>query len=111
MKKVPASTSKKKPSHDPSTGQFESRTPMNDPAMAQQAVRWVRAIDELAPLFEKGAWDGSLQAHYAGGMDGVGLVLKTLKQSLLEGLSVADDKDFYKSARKPVLSMRPAIPS
>lgn len=90
---------KVKTSRDPSSGHFEPASPFTDPSMLDQAVRWVRAIDELRPLLLGFADD--LDPKVVGASYVSLTVLDTLKQSMLEALSV--DKDAVRDATKPLL--------
>jgi hypothetical protein len=102
-KQLKASSSpKRKLSRDPATGTFEAPSPQNDPAILEQAVRWVRAIEELLPLFGVGGLD--LEDEKSAMVIKVsGLCLSTLRQSMLDQLALADDKEFLREAKKPIL--------
>lgn len=83
----------KRPARAPETGRFESASPLNDPAILEQTVRWVRAITELEPLvkhmqasFANGGTPEDVRA--SAGMLAVDMTLAGLKASLLEALSV-----------------------
>jgi len=93
---------KRKLLRDPSAGTFEAPSPLNDPAILDQAVRWVRAIDELLPIFEH-VVAGLVDANSAKINEALALVLSTYKKSILDQLALADDKEFLKSAKNPVL--------
>lgn len=84
---------------DASTGQFEPSDALNDSAKLDQAVRWVRAIDELRPLLLAFADDASPNVVAVAGVSC--LMLDSLKQSMLDALSV--DKVALRDATKPRL--------
>jgi len=95
---------KRKLPRDPGSGRFEVPSPQNDPALLDQAVRWVRAIDQLHPLFEfaskqKGGDDRNVAVHRL-----VAEMLTAYKKSFIEGLSLADDKEYLRRAKNPLVT-------
>lgn len=98
---------KRKPAHDPDTGRFEARSPMNDPAMLEQTVRWVRAIDELEPLI-KGMHEGfgdEGDQRSAVAMKAVDIALSTMKASMIEALAI-DPQSKREALKKPLRAAR-----
>lgn len=93
------SASKTKAKRDPSSGQFDPLSPLNDPALLEQAIRWVRAIDELSPVLL--AFSDNLEPDVAGLAEVSFLTLGALKKSLLDALS--PDQDAVRDATKPLL--------
>jgi hypothetical protein len=83
----------------PESGQIEAASPSNDPAILAQAIRWVRAIDELAPALDSFADDDNREVVAL--MGATSRVLQTLKRSMLDALAV--DPDSLREVKKPVL--------
>lgn len=88
------------------SGRFEVATPINDPGVADQAVRWVRAMDELLPMLaelSKPGDDGWLPEFQVASAE-AGVLLRSLRQALMQGLKAGDDKEFYREASKKLLT-------
>lgn len=84
---------------DQATGSFEGLWPQNDPALLDQAVRWVRAINEIRPVLLEFADSADPMVVSAAGISFA--VLESLKNSLLDVLVV--DKVALRDATKPLL--------
>lgn len=93
------SAPKIKAKRDPSSGQFEPSSPLNDPALLDQAIRWVRAIDELRPALL--AFNDSTDSKVALVSEVSLLMLETLKLSMLDALS--PDQEATRDAITPLL--------
>ena len=87
---------------DPASGTFDSLSPLNDTAMLEQAVRWVRSITELEPLIVDLAREASdPTARQA--MQITAAALSVLRASMLDALSADRDLDAVRDLTKPVL--------
>lgn len=81
------------------SGHFDLASPLTDPSMLYQAVRWVRAIDELRPVLL--AFADSPTPTIVASVNISLAVFDALKQSILDALSV--DKEAFREAKKPLL--------
>ncbi len=92
----------------PSSGKFETPTPINDPDLLHQSVAWVRSIDTVLGLIatmakqDVEADDEDTKMRGQLGML-TGSYLKLLRDSMLDQLSAAEDKQYLRDARKSVL--------
>jgi len=85
---------------DPLTGSFEGLTPQNDPALLDQCVRWVRAINELEPMLSALASDAA--DPVAGEVMQITVrALEVLRASMLDALTL--DPEMKRQAINPVL--------
>lgn len=85
---------------DPSTGSFEGLTPQNDPALLDQCVRWVRAINELEPMLSALASEADDPAtRHAIAI--TARSLEVLRATVLDALTV--DPELKRQATNPVL--------
>lgn len=89
---------------NPHTGTFEAPSPLNDPAILEAAVNWVRSIDKLHPLFEAIAKANKKQDPQSFAVHQLlADVLAGYRQVFLQQLSMADDPEPYRRAKlKPM---------
>ncbi|ODS66231.1 MAG: hypothetical protein ABS37_05080 [Acidovorax sp. SCN 65-108] len=81
---------------------------MNDADLLHQSVQWVRSIDTvlgfIAPMAKQDLQDPDEDTKMRGHLGVLtGSYLKLIRDSLLEQLSAAEDKQYLRDARKPVL--------
>jgi hypothetical protein len=100
---APKKGRKAAPARDDQTGQFEAASPFTDPQLADQAVRIVRAVDDLAPVLalfaREGEGDG-VQAIAAFS----GAFLAVLRDVMLREL--AADPEALREAKKTRLDAK-----
>lgn len=91
-------------SRDSQTGQFEAASPFTDPHLADQAVKIVRAVDDLAPVLAAFAREGEgdgVQAIAAFS----GVFLAVLRDVMLRELA-ADPEALREAKKKQIEAKR-----
>lgn len=90
------------PGRDAQSGQFEAASPFSDPNLADQAVRVVRAVDELAPIVAEFAREGEDCVRHIAAFSGA--FLAVLRDVMLRELTA--DPESRREAKKMVVEAK-----